>query len=175
MIDTMSFPRVGPAKERPVGDQMRHYLTTQGKTYTEMMCFENYDGYVDVFMHVSTWEPDLWPRYKIEDHAKPEHWHESTTMTWVSNDLCTMEALREKKRKRDNVGAGIMNFEEEPLAEDAAIYQTAVDAMTPTRLPQDSTIEQGGAVVISKGFPYFFVIHFLFEVNVCFWYRAFVV
>ena len=80
----------------------------------------------------------------------PEHWHESTTMTWVSNDLWTMEALREKKRKHDDVGAGIMNFEEEPLSEDAAIYQTAVDAMTPTRLPPDSPIEQGGAVVLSK-------------------------
>jgi len=149
-IDTMSFPRVGPAKERPVGDQMRHYLTTQGKAYTEMMCFENWDGYVDVFMHVSTWEPDLWSHYKIEDQAMPEHWHESTTMTWVSNDLWTMEALRERKRKHDEVDAGAMNFEEEPLSEDAAIYQTVVDAMTPTRLPPDSPIEQGGAVVLSK-------------------------
>jgi hypothetical protein len=60
-----------------------------------------------------------------------------------------MEALREKKRKYDDI-AGAMNFEEDPLSENAAVYRTAVDAMTPTRHPPDSPIEQGGAVVLSK-------------------------
>ena len=114
---------------------MRHYLTSNGKLYTEMMCFENWDGYVDIFMRVSTWESDMWSHYTIDDQAMPEDWHKSSTMTWVSNDLWTMEDLRDKKRKHDAMETEAMAIEppdDEVLSEQAAIYQTAITAMTPT-------------------------------------------
>ena len=101
------------------------------------MCFENWDGYVDVFMRVSTWEPDMWSHYTINDQAMPEDWHKSNTMTWASNDLWTMEALRDKKRKHDEMETEAMTMdapEEEVLSDEAAIYQAAVEAMTPTRI-----------------------------------------
>ena len=100
------------------------------------MCFENWDGYVDVYMRVSTWECDMWSHYTINDQSMPEDWHKSNTMTWVSNDLWTMDDLRDKKRKYDEVESDAMTMDaaEEGLLHAAAIYQQAVDAMTPTRI-----------------------------------------
>ena len=73
---------------------MRHYLTSQGKINTEMMCFENLDGYGDIFMSVSiwesdmwslygvsTWESDMWSRYTINDQIIPEDRHKANIMT----------------------------------------------------------------------------------------------
>ena len=100
-----------------------------------MMCFENWDSYVDIYMRVSTWEPDMWSHYTIDDQTMPEDWHKSSTMTWVSNDLWTMADLRDKKRKRDAMETEAMAIEapdDEVLSEEAAIYQTAVTAMTLT-------------------------------------------
>ena len=100
-----------------------------------MMCFENWDSYVDIYMRVSTWEPDMWPHYTIDDQTMPEDWHKSSTMTWVSNDLWTMEDLRDKKRKRDAMETEAMAIkapDDEVLSEEATIYQATVAAMTPT-------------------------------------------
>ena len=48
-----------------------------------------------------------------------------------------MEALRDKKRKHDEMETEAMTMdapEEEVLSDEAAIYQAAVEAMTPTRI-----------------------------------------
>ena len=57
--DSIEFPAIGSTKDRPVGTQMRHYLTSQGKPYTELMIFKNYEDGVDVYMRVSAWQSDL--------------------------------------------------------------------------------------------------------------------
>ena len=79
-VDDMQFPAIGQTKDRPVGTQMRHYLASNGKPYTELMVFKNYEGGIDVYMRVSAWQSDLWSLYKIDDQFMPEDWHKSTTM-----------------------------------------------------------------------------------------------
>ena len=106
------------------------------------MCFANWDGYVDVFMRVSTWEPDLWSHYKIEDQDLPENWHLTKAMTWISNDLWTMAQLNDRKRKRDTETISPEEEQEEEAEEtisrNATVYFTAMQAMTPTRIDTNS-------------------------------------
>ena len=87
------------------GGGKRHYLTAKGVPYTELMCFMNYDGGVDVYMHVSTWQVDTWALYTIDDESDPVNWHKATTMTFVRNEVWTIEELYMKgdKRKYDDV------------------------------------------------------------------------
>ena len=95
---------IGQTKNRPVGTQMRHYLASNGKPYTELMVFKNYEGGIDVYVRPSAWrwQSDLWTLYKINDQSMPEDWHKSYSMCPVSNDVCPMDKLRDKKRKRDD-------------------------------------------------------------------------
>ena len=82
------------------GGGKRHYLTTKGLPYTELMCFRNYDGGLDVFLRVSTWQVDTWALYTIDDESDPVNWHRATTMTFVRNEVWTIEELSMKSDKR---------------------------------------------------------------------------
>ena len=110
----------------------RHYLTAQGKACTELMLFENYDGGIDCYMRVSSWEVDLWSLYKIEDQSMPEDWHKAKTMQWINNAIWPMDALPDKKRKLETMEMEtIVEPGEEAMSSEADIYQTALHAMTP--------------------------------------------
>ena len=87
------------------GGGKRHYLTTKGLPYTELMCFMNYDGGIDVYMRVSAWQVDTWALYTITDESDPMDWHRATTMTFVRNEVWTIEELYMKgdKRKYDDM------------------------------------------------------------------------
>ena len=54
---------------------IRHYLKTNGQPYTEYIIFKNYDDGVDVYMHNSVWELDLWAYYIIDGPWEPEDWY----------------------------------------------------------------------------------------------------
>lgn len=135
-VDDLDFPAIGLTKDRPVGAQMRHYLTSQGKPYTELMVFKNFEGGVDVYMRVSAWGPDLWSLYKIDDQSMPEDWHKSTTMRHVSNTIWPMDNLPDKKRKLEDLS--MEEAEDAAMTGDASIYQTALQAMTPKSTTIDS-------------------------------------
>ena len=139
--DSIEFPAIGSTKDRPVGTQMRHYLTSQGKPYTELVIFKNYEDGVDVYMRVSAWQSDLWSLYKIDDQSMPEKWHESITMRHVSNDFWPMDNLPDKKRKLEDLS---MDDAEETLLHAYGIYETALHAMTSKSTTIDSPFTEAG-------------------------------
>ena len=101
------------------------------------MIFKNYSGGVDVYMHVSSWAPDLWSFYQIDDQAMPEDWHKTRAMRWISNDIWPMDDLPDKKRKCDAMGEdaeeeAMTGDEEATMMHDVCVYKTAMAAMTPT-------------------------------------------
>ena len=61
------------------------------------MVFANYAGSVDVYVHRSSWQQDLWSFYRISDKAMPEDWHKATAMTFISADIWPMDELPDKK------------------------------------------------------------------------------
>jgi hypothetical protein len=94
------------------------------------MSFANWTGDgIDVYMRNSTWEIDLWSHYTIEDQSEPADWHMARSMKFVGSEIWTIEELYTKSKKRGR--SDISSTEEEPLSEEAAINQTAVNAMTP--------------------------------------------
>ena len=96
------------------------------------MVFANYEGNVDVYMRASTWQADLWSLYKIDYQSVPVDWHKSMTMRHINNSTWPMDALSDKKRKRDNMA--IDEPGEDAMGTDASIYETALHAMTPIAL-----------------------------------------
>ena len=76
------------------------------------MCFLNWDeDGIDVYMRVSTWQVDTWALYTVSDETDPVNWHRATTMTFVRNEVWTIEELYMKGDNRkyddmaDNSGA----------------------------------------------------------------------
>ena len=94
-IEPIVFERIGDTKERAIGDQMRSYLHKEGTDYTELMCFANYAGGIDVYLRVSTWAVDTWQLYKITDQSAPEDWHKSMTMRYHSKMVYTIDDVYE--------------------------------------------------------------------------------
>ena len=83
-------------------------------------------------MRNSAWEIDLWSQYTIEDQTEPENWHKAKTMTFVGNAIWTIAELYDNnKRKHDAMSPPEEMATSENISEAAAIYNTAVEAMTP--------------------------------------------
>lgn len=118
---------------------IRHYLTTNGQPYTEYIIFKNYDDGVDVYMHNSVWELDLWAYYTIDGPWDPEDWYLATSMTFVRNVVWTHTQIYDSnKRKHDAIGP-----DEDPISDGMSavesMYNTAVLAMTPTTMEPGTT------------------------------------
>ena len=67
------------------------------------MAFKNWDeDGLDIYMRVSRWEVDVWSHYAIDDQTEPADWHKALTMTFIGNDVWTIEDIytRNKKRKQ---------------------------------------------------------------------------
>ena len=111
---------------------MRSYLRKEGTDYTELMCFANYAGGIDVYLRVSTWAVDTWQLYKITDQSEPEDWHKSMTMRYHSKMVYTIDDVYEAggddkgtKRKaedvpmKEEVAMDKKHKTEEPMDDDA--------------------------------------------------------
>ena len=55
----------------------------EGIAYTEFVVFANYDGGLDVYMHLSTWSTGKWAFYQIDEVGEPILWRGAQTMRWV--------------------------------------------------------------------------------------------
>ena len=79
-------------------------------------------------MRANRWEIDIWSHYTIDDQAEPADWHRALTMTFMNNDVQTIEAIN-KKRKQEAMESA--STDEEPMSEAATINEIAMNAMTP--------------------------------------------
>ena len=97
------------------------------------MIFKNWeqDG-LDVYMRANRWEIDIWSHYTIDDQTEPADWHRALTMTFIDNDVWTIEDIYTKNKKRKQEAMETASTDEEPMSEAATINEIAMNAMTPS-------------------------------------------
>ena len=135
-IKPIGFPRIGKTIDRPVGNQMRHFLTVNGQPYKEYIIFKNYADGVDVYVHNSAWELDLWAYYTIDGPWEPQDWYLATSMTFIRNQVWTSAEIYEDNKRKH----GAIDPDEDPMniSPEESMYNTAVLAMTPTTMEHNT-------------------------------------